>query len=89
MEIETWVGASGKNGMRRDWLIRSQATGITYARATRYAWKVTTYHPFVDHILSFINNHPFPKEHKNMKKHLGNDERANKATLKDAGGSEI
>ncbi|KAK6241894.1 Acyl-ACP thioesterase - like 2 [Theobroma cacao] len=34
VEIDTWVGASGKNGMRRDWLIRSQATGITYARAT-------------------------------------------------------
>ncbi|KAG6759574.1 hypothetical protein POTOM_036057 [Populus tomentosa] len=29
-----WVGASGKNGMRRDWLIRSQATGHVFARAT-------------------------------------------------------
>lgn len=35
MEIDTWVGASGKNGMRRDWLIRSQANGIVFARATR------------------------------------------------------
>ncbi|OMO59420.1 Acyl-ACP thioesterase [Corchorus capsularis] len=35
VEMDTWVGASGKNGMRRDWLIRSQATGITYATATR------------------------------------------------------
>ncbi|XWS22446.1 hypothetical protein CRYUN_Cryun29cG0035100 [Craigia yunnanensis] len=34
VEIDTWVGASGKNGMRRDWLIRSQATGIIYAQAT-------------------------------------------------------
>ncbi|KAL9352547.1 hypothetical protein Peur_055227 [Populus x canadensis] len=34
VEIETWVGASGKNGMRRDWLIRSQATGHVFARAT-------------------------------------------------------
>ncbi|XP_058738203.1 palmitoyl-acyl carrier protein thioesterase, chloroplastic-like [Vicia villosa] len=34
LEIETWVGASGKNGMRRDWLIRSQATGQIFARAT-------------------------------------------------------
>ncbi|XP_057425221.1 palmitoyl-acyl carrier protein thioesterase, chloroplastic-like [Lotus japonicus] len=34
VEIETWVGASGKNGMRRDWLIRSQATGQVFARAT-------------------------------------------------------
>ncbi|KAB1999452.1 hypothetical protein ES319_D12G162900v1 [Gossypium barbadense] len=34
IEIDTWVGASGKNGMRRDWVIRSQASGSTYARAT-------------------------------------------------------
>ncbi|PKI59799.1 hypothetical protein CRG98_019805 [Punica granatum] len=34
IEIDTWVGASGKNGMRRDWLIRSQATGVVFARAT-------------------------------------------------------
>ncbi|KAL3824114.1 hypothetical protein ACJIZ3_020143 [Penstemon smallii] len=34
IEIDTWVGASGKNGMRRDWLLRSQATGIVFARAT-------------------------------------------------------
>lgn len=37
LEIDTWVGASGKNGMRRDWLIRSEATGHVLARATRYA----------------------------------------------------
>ena len=36
MEIDTWVGASGKNGMRRDWLLRSQVTGIVFIRATRY-----------------------------------------------------
>ncbi|XP_060215791.1 palmitoyl-acyl carrier protein thioesterase, chloroplastic-like [Lycium barbarum] len=34
IEIDTWVGASGKNGMRRDWQIRSQATGLVFARAT-------------------------------------------------------
>ncbi|XP_023520826.1 palmitoyl-acyl carrier protein thioesterase, chloroplastic-like [Cucurbita pepo subsp. pepo] len=34
VDIDTWVGASGKNGMRRDWLIRSQATGHVYARGT-------------------------------------------------------
>ncbi|XP_075504316.1 oleoyl-acyl carrier protein thioesterase 1, chloroplastic-like [Primulina tabacum] len=34
MDIDTWVGASGKNGMRRDWLLRSQATGLVFARAT-------------------------------------------------------
>ncbi|ERN05670.1 hypothetical protein AMTR_s00006p00178200 [Amborella trichopoda] len=34
VEIDTWVGASGKNGMRRDWLIQSQRTGHIFARAT-------------------------------------------------------
>ncbi|CAN0877043.1 Palmitoyl-acyl carrier protein thioesterase, chloroplastic [Linum grandiflorum] len=34
VDIDTWVGASGKNGMRRDWLIRSQSTGQVFARAT-------------------------------------------------------
>ncbi|KAM0961262.1 hypothetical protein ACFX13_020989 [Malus domestica] len=34
LEIDTWVQASGKNGMKRDWLIRSQATGHIFARAT-------------------------------------------------------
>ncbi|KAL5553043.1 hypothetical protein UlMin_040444 [Ulmus minor] len=34
IDIDTWVGASGKNGMRRDWLIRSQATGHVLARGT-------------------------------------------------------
>ncbi|KAA8532623.1 hypothetical protein F0562_032561 [Nyssa sinensis] len=34
MKIDTWVGASGKNGMRRDWIVRSHATGSVFARAT-------------------------------------------------------
>ncbi|KAL8112211.1 hypothetical protein AgCh_019777 [Apium graveolens] len=34
LELDTWVGASGKNGMRRDWQLRSHNTGIVYARAT-------------------------------------------------------
>ncbi|EEF36100.1 palmitoyl-acyl carrier protein thioesterase, chloroplastic [Ricinus communis] len=34
VEIDTWVRASGKNGMKRDWLIRSQATGHVFVRAT-------------------------------------------------------
>ncbi|KAJ8763490.1 hypothetical protein K2173_002373 [Erythroxylum novogranatense] len=35
VEMDIWVGASSKNGMRRDWLVRSQATGHVFARATR------------------------------------------------------
>ncbi|KAF8021251.1 hypothetical protein BT93_G1622 [Corymbia citriodora subsp. variegata] len=42
IEIDTWVGASGKNGMRRDWLIRSQASGVTFARATRYDSEISS-----------------------------------------------
>uniref|UniRef100_A0A7N0U2U6 Acyl-[acyl-carrier-protein] hydrolase n=1 Tax=Kalanchoe fedtschenkoi TaxID=63787 RepID=A0A7N0U2U6_KALFE len=34
VDIDTFVGASGKNGMRRDWMIRSRATGHVLARAT-------------------------------------------------------
>ncbi|XP_021292420.1 palmitoyl-acyl carrier protein thioesterase, chloroplastic-like [Herrania umbratica] len=34
VEVDTWVGASGKNGMRRDWLIRSHVTGLVHVRAT-------------------------------------------------------
>ncbi|PIN01680.1 Oleoyl-[acyl-carrier-protein] hydrolase [Handroanthus impetiginosus] len=34
MEIDTWVGASGRNAMRREWALRSKATGLVFARAT-------------------------------------------------------
>ncbi|KAL5768912.1 hypothetical protein ACOSP7_015461 [Xanthoceras sorbifolium] len=34
VQVETWVGASGKNGMRRDWLIRDCKTGQTLTRAS-------------------------------------------------------
>ncbi|MQL89503.1 hypothetical protein Taro_022079, partial [Colocasia esculenta] len=35
VEVDTWVGASGKNGMRRDWRVRDSHTGQTITRATR------------------------------------------------------
>jgi len=34
VEIDTWVGASGKNGMRRDWLVRDSKTNSILTRAT-------------------------------------------------------
>ncbi|KAK1390026.1 Acyl-[acyl-carrier-protein] hydrolase [Heracleum sosnowskyi] len=34
LKLDTWVGASGKHGMRRDWELRSQATGVVFARGT-------------------------------------------------------
>ncbi|XP_008785915.1 palmitoyl-acyl carrier protein thioesterase, chloroplastic-like [Phoenix dactylifera] len=34
VEVDTWVGASGKNGMRRDWHVRDYRTGQTILRAT-------------------------------------------------------
>ncbi|KAJ0030926.1 hypothetical protein Pint_13106 [Pistacia integerrima] len=34
VEVDTWVSASGKNGMRRDWLVRDCKTGETLTRAS-------------------------------------------------------
>ncbi|KAB5552621.1 hypothetical protein DKX38_009932 [Salix brachista] len=34
VQVDTWVSASGKNGMRRDWLVRDAKTGETLARAS-------------------------------------------------------
>jgi hypothetical protein len=35
VEVDTWVAASGKSGMRRDWLVRDCKTGQIISRATR------------------------------------------------------
>eukprot|EP01018_Ginkgo_biloba_P010942 Gb_17544 [translate_table: standard] len=43
VEIDTWVGASGKNGMRRDWLIRNNKSGQIFARATS-TWVMMNQH---------------------------------------------
>ncbi|KAF0922197.1 hypothetical protein E2562_028790 [Oryza meyeriana var. granulata] len=34
LDIDTWVGSSGKNGMRRDWLVRGRSSGAIFVRAT-------------------------------------------------------
>lgn len=34
VQVDTWVGKNGKNGMRRDWLVRDMNTGETLARAS-------------------------------------------------------
>ncbi|XP_065848848.1 palmitoyl-acyl carrier protein thioesterase, chloroplastic isoform X2 [Euphorbia lathyris] len=34
VEVDTWVSASGKNGMRRDWRVRDGKTGETITRAS-------------------------------------------------------
>ncbi|XP_004235327.2 palmitoyl-acyl carrier protein thioesterase, chloroplastic-like [Solanum lycopersicum] len=34
VEIDTWVDAAGKNGMRRDWIIRDSNTGNIITKAT-------------------------------------------------------
>lgn len=87
LEIDTWVRASGKNGMKRDWLIRSQATGQVFARATRYQI-----------ISSNMPSLPCPLPYdwlylsliidimlvQNMEQHLGDDEPENKAPLENA-----
>ncbi len=35
VEIDSWVAAEGKNGMRRDFLVRDITTGQVISRATR------------------------------------------------------
>jgi fatty acyl-ACP thioesterase B len=35
VEIDSWVAGSGKNGMRRDWLVRKCSSGEIVARSTR------------------------------------------------------
>uniref|UniRef100_A0A7N0TC02 Acyl-[acyl-carrier-protein] hydrolase n=1 Tax=Kalanchoe fedtschenkoi TaxID=63787 RepID=A0A7N0TC02_KALFE len=34
VQVDSWVASSGKNGMRRDWLIRDSNTGETLTRAS-------------------------------------------------------
>ncbi|KAL3839857.1 hypothetical protein ACJIZ3_024448 [Penstemon smallii] len=34
VQVDTWVDASGKNGMRRDWLVRDSNTGDVLTRAS-------------------------------------------------------
>ncbi|GAA0138564.1 esterase [Lithospermum erythrorhizon] len=34
VQVDTWVAASGKNGMRRDWLVRDSMTGEILTRAS-------------------------------------------------------
>ncbi|XP_058727623.1 palmitoyl-acyl carrier protein thioesterase, chloroplastic-like [Vicia villosa] len=34
VQVDTWVSASGKNGMRRDWLVRDTKTGEVMTRAS-------------------------------------------------------
>ncbi|KAL3652026.1 Palmitoyl-acyl carrier protein thioesterase, chloroplastic [Castilleja foliolosa] len=39
VQVDTWVAAYGKNGMRRDWLVRERNTGDILTRASR-SWVV-------------------------------------------------
>lgn len=34
VQVDTWVSASGKNGMRRDWIVRDSGTGEILTRAS-------------------------------------------------------
>ncbi|KAL5651145.1 hypothetical protein ACJX0J_036603, partial [Zea mays] len=34
VQVDTWVAAAGKNGMRRDWHVRDENSGRTILRAT-------------------------------------------------------
>lgn len=45
VQVDTWVCASGKNGMRRDWLVRDCKTGETLTRASRYRFPLPASNP--------------------------------------------
>ena len=36
VEIDSWVAAEGKNGMRRDFIVRDYTSGEVIVRATRF-----------------------------------------------------
>lgn len=36
VQVDTWASPSGKNGMRRDWVLLDSKTGKTLTRASRY-----------------------------------------------------
>ena len=38
VQVDTWVAAAGKNGMRRDWHVHDYNSGRTILRATRYVF---------------------------------------------------
>ncbi|KAG5049829.1 hypothetical protein JHK85_010932 [Glycine max] len=37
IEVETWFDVAGKNGTRRDWIVRDHCTKEIIAKATRFA----------------------------------------------------
>ncbi|KAI9117492.1 hypothetical protein K1719_011658 [Acacia pycnantha] len=41
VQVHTWVSASGKNGMRRDWVVSDSGTGEILTRASRHLGGVT------------------------------------------------
>lgn len=51
VQVDTWVSASGRNGMRRDWLVYDCKTGDNLTRASRL---VTSPHSDENVVSSFI-----------------------------------
>lgn len=47
VQVDTWVAAAGKNGMRRDWHVRDYNSGRPILRATRLG-----FHPPFDLLVS-------------------------------------
>lgn len=50
VNVETWVGPSGKNGMFRDWHVQDFNSGQTILRATRLA--------FISLLLTLVHHLP-------------------------------
>ena len=51
VQVDTWTCASGRNGMRRDWLGRDYKTGKTLFRAVRLE---TSYLVYI--LITYISN---------------------------------
>ena len=47
VQVDTWVAAAGKNGMRRDWHVRDYNSGRTILRATRFGFHLVLHLLFV------------------------------------------
>ena len=57
VQIDSWVSNSGKNGMRRDFLVRDYCSGFVLARATRYFFS-SQFHAQSDlHMYVFVCMH--------------------------------
>jgi len=54
VQVDTWVAAAGKNGMRRDWHVHDYNSGRTILRATRYVFHLFFFFFYLSLALSLM-----------------------------------